>query len=273
MSLPRSRPARAWTFVAISASLVLGACGDSSPESTDPQVVIEIQAPTTEQGATITQLDYEIACDTEWRDVDEEGVFMPATRRSGTMELLGPARATSGTELTNTSLWSAIEAPLNGLCLLNLIGSDEQERSICASAATFQAIDGETTVVDRAVGCMELAAFIGDLSLVAEAPEVVGGIELETVEFTVDCAARGTDFFEGDASSKAQVNLNGNLEVFQEPTGLDVQGTFGELPVGSCTVQLRARDEDGEVRCTANDRVIIAPAQTRRLEMVVGCDA
>lgn len=274
LRLPRRSFARRTLHVVISpflASIALGGCGDGTEPIEEPEVVLEVQAPVSEQGAAIASIDYEIACDSDWRDLDSSGVFVPAIRRTGTLELTGPALTASGDEISDARLWSAVEAPLSGLCLLNLVGRDDTQRSVCAGTATFEAFENTSDRVDARMECLERPVFIGDLFVGAMTPEVVGQLELQTVEYTIVCEARGTAFFEGMSNSEGAVTLNGNLEVFQEPGRMNVEESFLELPVGLCTLQMRARNEDNEIGCAGFESFNIGPDRTTTVELVVDC--
>lgn len=254
--------------------LLIGGCGDAAePEVTpdEPEVVLEVEAPLSEQGASIASIDYEIACDSEWRDIDESGVFVPATRRSGTLELSGSALSASGDEIPDTRLWNGTEAPLDGLCLLNLIGRDDAQATVCASTATFEATANASGRVSAAMDCLERPAFIGDLFVGATTPESVDQFEIQTVEYTIICESRGTSFFEGMANSEAATNLNGNLAVVREPGRMNVEESFLQLPVGLCTLQMRARNEDFGIACAGFDSFSIGPDRTTTVSIVVDC--
>jgi len=47
---------------------------------------------------------------------------------------------------------------------------------------------------------------------------------------------------------------------------------FMDLPIGPCTVQLRARDGDGEVICSATEGVEILPSTTTKVNLLMICD-
>ncbi|MBT8468090.1 MAG: hypothetical protein KJN97_04995, partial [Deltaproteobacteria bacterium] len=174
----------------VALSLVHVGCGDEA--TPEPQITLEVQAPVSQRGATVASLDYEIACDRDWSTTDAEGTFVPALRRDGTMELVGPA-----TEPAERNLWRAAEQPLDGLCLLNLLGRDEQNQTICTATETFEATEGQATLVDAVIACDRLPSFAGAANIAVAIPESMLEVDLQTVEFTVDCSGGGTAFFEG----------------------------------------------------------------------------
>ena len=271
----RTSPKRLGLLVALSLALAEVGCGDeAAPEpqviARGPQVILEVQAPVSERGTTVASLDYEIACDRYWNTTDAQGTFVPALRRDGTMELVGPADTMSGAEPPERNLWRATEQPLDGLCLVNLLGRDEEEQTICTSTETFDATEGQATLVDTVIACARLPSFAGAADIAVAIPGSMLEVDLQTVEFTVDCGGKGTAFFEG---TDAQVTINGNLEVVEdaEGGGLSVWHSFVDLPTGPCTIQLRARDEGDEVICLASDGVIIAPNQTTEVQLVLLC--
>ena len=246
----------------------IGCGGDEA--SAEPQLVFEVQAPRSGLGATVARLDYEIACDAEWNTLDTEGVFVPAMRRDGTMERIELVASSPGAQ---SDVWRAAEEPLDGLCLLNLIGRDEQNQTICVSAEAFEATNGQPTVVNTVMNCEDYPGLPGNASLALELPGLVPGVDVETVEFTIDCGGGGTAFFESTPELSEEVTINGNLELVDDPdgTGMSVWNSFLDLPPGRCTMQLRARDPDGEVICTASDGFIIAPSQTTKVQIVLLC--
>ena len=261
-------------IVAASLVLGLGGCGEQASEaSTDPQVTLEVQVPVSDLGTAVASMDYEIACDKNWSATDEKGTFVPSTRRDGTMDLAGPAAASSGAEPPAFNLWRATEQPLDGLCLVNLIGRDEREQAVCASTETFQASDGQATFVDTVMTCKDSAGFRGRASLAVDLPGLVPGEDLQTVEFTIACSGDGTAFFEGMGESTFEVTIDGNLEVVEDPDrgGIDVWQSFVDLPTGPCTMQLRARDPDGGVICLATNGFVIAPNETTKVQIVLLC--
>lgn len=202
--------------------------------------------------------------------MDAQGTFIPALRRDGTMELVDSASNASGSELAELNLWRATEEPLDGLCLVNLIGRDEEEHTVCAGTETFEAAEGQAALVDTAMPCVRFVAFAGAASLAVQIPDSGLEVELQTVEYTIDCSGGGTAFFEGTDST---VNINGNLEVVEDADGggPGVWHSFLDLPKGPCTVQLRARDQDSEIICLATDGVVIAPNQTAKVELLLLC--
>ncbi|MGB5813462.1 MAG: hypothetical protein WBG86_23200 [Polyangiales bacterium] len=260
------------SILGVAMSFALGGCGDDANSA--PQVVLEVQAPVSDQGTDIASLDYEIACDTAWDSLDDAGSFTPATRREGTFEPMGPAVTASGSEVPDFGLWGAAEEPLDGLCLLNLVARDDQQRFLCSGTETFQATDGESLVVDTVMDCTEFASFVGALSVDASVPDPTSADPLQTVEFTIACTGAGTAFFEGMDALKSEVRIDGNLEVNEDPgeNRLTVEQSFLDLPTGLCTIQLRGRDDDGEVICSADEGFLIAPERTSTVAMVLVCN-
>ncbi len=110
-------------------------------------------------------------------------------------------------------------------------------------------------------------------------------IDIQDVEYTVDCAGNNDTFLDNNASFPDEVTLNGNLEVQDGRTNaaaiygdpaIDGQAEiwqgFMDLPPGPCTIELRARDDDGEVICTAQEPFIIAADSTTKVNIVLICD-
>ena len=110
-------------------------------------------------------------------------------------------------------------------------------------------------------------------------------IDIQDVEYTVDCQGNNDVFLDNSASFPDEVTLNGNLEVQDGRTNaaaiygdpaIDGQAEiwqgFMDLPPGPCTIELRARDDDGEVICTAQEPFIIAADSTTKVNIVLICD-
>ncbi|KPK15132.1 MAG: hypothetical protein AMJ62_10315, partial [Myxococcales bacterium SG8_38] len=116
-----------------------------------------------------------------------------------------------------------------------------------------------------------------------------GSIDIQTVEYTINCLGNSDTFLENAASFPDEVRVEGNLEVVDGRTdpqgtippefgtprpgdGAEVYQGFMDLPPGPCTVQLRARDNDGEVICTATEPFTITADTTTRVNLVLVCD-
>ena len=110
-------------------------------------------------------------------------------------------------------------------------------------------------------------------------------IDLQSVEYTIDCAGNSDTFLDNSSSFPDEVTLNGNLEVQDGRTNLgaiygdpaldgnaEIWQGFMDLPPGPCTIQLRARDDDGEVICTATEPFTIAADSTSKVNIVLICD-
>ena len=110
-------------------------------------------------------------------------------------------------------------------------------------------------------------------------------IDIQDVEYTVDCAGNNDTFLDNGASFPDEVTLNGNLEVQDGRTNAaaiygdpafdgqaEIWQGFMDLPPGPCTIELRARDDDGEVICTAQEPFIIAADSTTKVNIVLICD-
>ncbi len=105
-------------------------------------------------------------------------------------------------------------------------------------------------------------------------------IDIGTVEYTIDCAGNTDVFLDNAASFPNAVTLNGNLEVVDgrpAPPGSTLANSeiwqgFMDLPPGPCTVQLRARDDDGEVICTATEPFNITADNATKVDIILICD-
>ena len=116
-------------------------------------------------------------------------------------------------------------------------------------------------------------------------------IDIQSVEYTINCLGNSDVFLENLASFPDEVTINGNLEVVDGRTNADanlppnpdfgpllpndqseVWQAFMDLPPGPCTVQLRARDGDGEVICTATEPFTITADNTTKVNLILICD-
>jgi len=110
-------------------------------------------------------------------------------------------------------------------------------------------------------------------------------IDIQDVEYTIDCAGNNDQFLDNNSSFPDEVTINGNLEVQDGRTNslaiygdpaIDGQAEiwqgFMDLPPGPCTIELRARDGDGEVICTALEPFNIAADTLTKVNIVLICD-
>ncbi len=127
------------------------------------------------------------------------------------------------------------------------------------------------------------------------APSLGGGssapglIDIQTVEYTINCLGNSDTFLDNHLSFPDEVQINGNLEVVDGRTdpqgrippelgtprpgdGAEIWQGFMDLPPGPCTVQLRARDGDGEVICTATEPFNITADTITKVNLVLICD-
>ena len=110
-------------------------------------------------------------------------------------------------------------------------------------------------------------------------------IDIHDVEYTVDCQGNSDTFLDGDDSFADEVTLNGSLElqdgrtnaaaIYPDPSfdgQAEIWQGFMDLPPGPCTIELRVRDNDGEVICTAQEPFSIAADTTTKVNIVLICD-
>jgi len=114
-------------------------------------------------------------------------------------------------------------------------------------------------------------------------------IDIQTVEYTIACAGNTDTFLDNNASFPNAVRIDGNLEVADGRTrpqgpippefgtprpgdGAEIWQGFMDLPPGPCTVELRARDADGEVICTAQEPFTITADTVTKVNLVLICD-
>lgn len=94
-----------------------------------------------------------------------------------------------------------------------------------------------------------------------------------SLEYTVVCGSG----FDGSSTSGEAVTVEGTLEQ-AEAFKLGEDGPTAvwkgrvELPPGSCTIQLRLRDADGEVICTATERLTVEPGTPNEAYVSLVCN-
>lgn len=108
---------------------------------------------------------------------------------------------------------------------------------------------------------------------------------IAVVDYTINCLG-DTD---NAASLPDEVTIEGNLEVVNSLTGshgpippefgtprprpdVEIWQGFIDLPPGPCTAQLRARDNDGEVFCTATEPFTVTAETPTKINLVLICD-
>jgi hypothetical protein len=146
-----------------------------------------------------------------------------------------------------------------------------------------------TSGEDGTVGNTELNVIVpvgSDLSGPGTSP-----IDIQSVEYTINCQGTESSFLDDNTPlpGDGAVQINGNLEVVDGRTSptegippefgterpedrSEIWQGFMDLPVGPCTIQLRARDNDGEVICTATEQFDILPDVTSKVNLVMVCD-
>lgn len=150
-----------------------------------------------------------------------------------------------------------------------------------------------------AFGCTEESPAFGntEVNVVVPngSPSLGGGstapelIDIQSVEYTISCSGNDDTFLDNNASFGDEVRLDGNLEVVDGRTdpqgpippefgtprpgdGAEVWQGFMDLPPGPCAIQLRARDDEGEVICTATEPFTISASTTSKVNLVLVCD-
>ena len=115
--------------------------------------------------------------------------------------------------------------------------------------------------------------------------------DIQSVEYTINCLGTPSSFLDEptELPNGGAVQINGNLEVVDgrtDPQGLippefgtarpgdgaEIWQGFMDLPVGDCTIQLRARDNDGEVICSATESFAIEADVKSKVNLVLVCD-
>jgi len=103
------------------------------------------------------------------------------------------------------------------------------------------------------------------------------GTDVQSVEYTINCLGNATEFLNNLASFPDEVTINGNLEVVEPgqgpnfPADAEIRQGYMDLPPGPCTAELRARDNDDEVICTAQEPFNVQADQNTVVELVLIC--
>ncbi len=111
--------------------------------------------------------------------------------------------------------------------------------------------------------------------------------DIEVVEYTIACNDGNTPgpFLDNNATFDDDVTISGALEVLDTASsGVTIQDFGPDLtevyvwqgfmdlpPTAGCTVQLRARDADGEVICTSTESFDIAADSTTKVNVLMYC--
>ena len=101
-------------------------------------------------------------------------------------------------------------------------------------------------------------------------------IDIQTVEYFINCEGNDEQFLDNNDSFDDAVTVQGDLEVVDgRTTGgvpTDIWQAFMDLPPGPCIVQLAGHDSDGERICVANAPFIVAADDSTKVNMVLVCD-
>jgi len=107
-----------------------------------------------------------------------------------------------------------------------------------------------------------------------------GEVDIQTVEYTIRCNGNDDTFLDNGASFDDAVTINGNLEVNEadpaevpgiNPSSADVFQGFMDLAPGNCSAELRARDNDGEVICSAREGFTVTADKVAQVNIVMYC--
>jgi len=161
------------------------------------------------------------------------------------------------------------------------------------------ALAGCTTSEDGTAGNTELNVIVPNGTTPSPLPTPDGNngstapgyIDIQGVEYTINCLGTPSSFLDGPTAlpNGGAVTLNGNLEVVDGRTdaqgpippefgtarpgdGAEIWQGFMDLPVGQCSIQLRARDYDGEIFCTATENFTVVVNTTSKVNLVLICD-
>ena len=156
--------------------------------------------------------------------------------------------------------------------------------------ACIGALAGCTSGEGGTAGNTELNVVIPNNGGQSPAPDGTpqpAAFDIQVVEYTIACndGADNGPFLDNNASFNDDVTINGVLEVLDVaspgvsdqdfgPNLDDVyvwQGFMDLPPTAGCTVQLRARDGDGEVICTSTETFDIAADSLTKVNVLMYC--
>lgn len=106
-----------------------------------------------------------------------------------------------------------------------------------------------------------------------------GPSPIRSVEYTIGCAGSRATPSDEDAGFPDEVRLDPQIEYVDggllslsiPADGEELHG-FLDLPPGPCSIELRGRDEGGEVRCIAEETFSVVAGSTTEVEIVLDCE-
>lgn len=184
----------------------------------------------------------------------------------GMLALSGTLEDTDGI----TSFWKTrVEIPPDG-CNLDLIALDGDGEAICTANEEFAA-GGETpsdVYLEMVCGfcfCQQVGDVVVTVETLAE-PDPAGA---QSVTYTINC---DDSFLDNDPPDA--VTVNGNLELVggESVPSNTWQGTFKDLPVGSCALTVSADDLAGESLCSIGTSFLVIEGQVGQVRVVLPCE-
>ena len=262
-----------WFWIVLAA--MLSACGGADTvQYFETTLTLEIEAIEAIEATFSTEsVEYTVACANSANSLPGADPL----RFEGSLELAGVG---ADPEIP-TWVWREVAAFPAGECSVQLRGRNGDGEVIWTLVEPLVVAHDMPTEFYHFVGSnlfSEVRGAQGDAELITETPRASGSTGAHSVEYTLSCDGSG-DVFLDDSFSDA-VTIDGNLLVSGEstadfgsgpvPTSI-WQQLFESLPAGPCRVELRALNEAGELLCTVDYGINIAPSTVTQLHAFIQC--
>lgn len=252
---------------------VLGACGSSGGEESRGfgaagRTTLTVEIPAGDF-LTAASIDYEFACgealETEASDL---GFWL-----EGTLERVGVGSMPN----RPTDVWRVTPDLPPGDCRVQLRARDADGEVICSAMEAFTVSADSPTEVYHFVTCDLIDIFLplGGLAMMVETPKPSSPAGVFAIDYTVSCDARleddqilGPVTISGGTSSPGE----GLADFGSGPVATSTwYVSLESLPPGSCSVELRALDESGELVCSSRDGVELRLERVDYLHVLLAC--
>lgn len=176
-----------------------------------------------------------------------------------------------------TDVWRVASDLPPGECRVQLRARDADDEVICSEREAFTVSADTPTEVYHFVTCDLVDIFLplGGLVMMVETPKPSSPAGVFSIEYSVSCDARleedqilGPVSMTGGTSTPGEGLANfGSGPVASSTWYVDVPS----LPPGSCSIELRALDETGELVCTSGYGVEVRQERVDYLHVLLGC--
>lgn len=250
----------------------IGACGGSGEDSRGlgasgrTTLTVEIPAGDFLSAASI---EYEFVCGEALETEATDRGF----RLEGNLEWVGVGSRPS----RPTDVWRVAPDLPPGDCRVQLRARDADDEVICSGLEAFTVSANTPTEVYHFVTCDLIDIFLplGGLAMLVETPKPSSPAGVFAIDYTVSCDARleddqilGPVTIDGGASSPGE----GLADFGSGPVATSTWSVYLEsLPPGSCSIEVRALDETGELVCAIQDEVEVRPERVDYLHVLLAC--